>query len=330
MHRSLRAAAVAANVLVASPASAVSYAESFDVDPTASWTVNDPGLSDTLADFHYDYSEIGVPAAPGGATTFGLKLTANNSGNVFSGFSVSPTGQSFSGDYTISFDLWQNYAGPLGPGGSGTTQLSLFGLGTAGDVAVWPGSDPKESIAFGVTLDGGSQIDYRAYDSGHLAGRSFANGGDEIFAADPDLVVGNRQGGENPYYAGFGGASAPAAQLVLFPGQTGVTDAGEIAFAWRHVVIDVSGALVTWSIDGLEIAALDATGLTLGGGNLLFGHSDANTTSSSDPNDTLLNVTLIDNIRVVPEPGALALCLAGLGWGTLLRSAAARAHHRTD
>ena len=77
------------------------YSNNFDVDTTAAWTVNDPALSDKIADFYYDYSAIGVPAAPGGASTRGLKMTANNSGGVFSGFSVSPTGKSFSSDYRV-------------------------------------------------------------------------------------------------------------------------------------------------------------------------------------------------------------------------------------
>ena len=59
--------------------------------------------------------------------------------------------------------------------------------------------------------------------------------------------------------------------------------------------------------------------------NILFGHSDTNTTSSSDPNDFLLNVTLIDNIVVdeitdgqVPEPASAAL-LGALSLGLLRR-----------
>ena len=121
MRCNLFLASLAALLACASASSAAMFSENFDVDPTASWTVNDPGLSDIIADFYYDYSAIGVPAAPGGVTTRGLKMTANNSGGVFSGFSVSPNGQSFSGNYKVSFDMWQNYVGPLGPGGSGTT-----------------------------------------------------------------------------------------------------------------------------------------------------------------------------------------------------------------
>jgi hypothetical protein len=266
------------------------YEEDFNADPSASWTVNDPGLSDIIADFFYDYSSIGVPAAPNGSGTRGLKLTANNSGGVFSGFSVSPTGESFTGDYRVSFDLWQNYVGPLGPGGSGSTQLSMSGVGTAGNVAVWPGSNPKESVMFAVTLDGGSASDYRAYSS--VAPLSYPSG-DPVYAAPAGVNNGN-----DPYYGGFGGGGAPAAQIVLFPGQTGSTDAGEVAFVWRRVTIEVIDDQATWFIDGLQIASVDLTTVTLGGSNILLGHSDTNNTSSTDPNDALLNVTLIDNVRV--------------------------------
>lgn len=283
---------------------AVLYEQDFDTDDTANWTVNDSGFSDIGVDFHYDYSSIGVPAAPGGSTTTGLKMTANNSGGVFSGFSVSPTGQSFTGDYLISFHMWSNYAGPLGPGGSGTTQLSIAGFGTAGTTAHWAGSGASnDGVFFAVTLDGGSASDYRAYSSS--APTSYPPG-NPVYAA-------SSINGSDPYYSVFGGSSAPAAQTLLFPGQTGVTDAGETAFAWRAVDILVEGGFATWSIDGLDIATIDLSTVTLGGSNILFGHSDTNAGSSSDPNDSLLNVTLIDNILVtgVPEP-SIAL-ISGLG-----------------
>ena len=274
-----------------------SYSEDFNVDPTASWVVNDPGLSDTGVDFHYDYSLIGVPAAPNGTGTRGLKLTANNTGGIFSGFSVSPSGQNFTGDYSVSFDIWQNYVGPLGAGGSGSTQLSTYGVGTAGNTAFWPGAGVKESAAFATTLDGGSAADYRAYSS--AASTSYADGNPVYYAPS--------RNNSHAYYAGFAAQSAPAAQLALFPGQTLATDVGETSFAWRRVLIDVSGGFATWSIDGLPLATVDLSTVTLGGGNIFFGHSDTNGSSSTDPNDGLLNVTLIDNIQVVPEPASLAL-----------------------
>jgi hypothetical protein len=304
--RSLFAAGVMA--LAAPAAFGALYEENFNVDNTANWTINDPGVTDIEANFFYDYSAIGVPSASGG-DTLGMKMTANNVDGVFGGFSVSPTGESFAGDYTVSFQMWQNYVGPIGVGGSGTTQLSMMGVGTAGNVAVVPGN-PNNSLMFAATLDGGSSVDYRAYSSAAVAGYP---DGDTVFAA---AGTGNRNG-SHAYYAGFGGDSAPGDQVTLFPGQTGSTDAGEIAFAWRDVVINVSGGIATWSIDGLLIATVDTSSIALDGSNILFGHHDTNGSSSADPNDSLLNVTLIDNIVVTPEPASLALL--ALGGVALLR-----------
>src|SRR4051794_31319804 len=80
-------------------ASAALYTQDFNVDDTANWTVNTAGTTtDTTSDFFYNTSAIGVPSAPNGTGTRVLKLTCNNSAAVFGGFSVSPTGQSFSGN----------------------------------------------------------------------------------------------------------------------------------------------------------------------------------------------------------------------------------------
>ena len=301
MRCNLFLASMAALLACASVSSAAMFSENFDVDPTANWTVNDPGLSDILVNFNYDYSAIGVPPAPGGVTTRGLKMTANNSGGVFSGFSVSPTGKSFSGNYQVSFDMWQNYVGPLGPGGSGTTQLSTYGIGTSGTTSFWPGAAVKESVAFATTLDGGSASDFRAYSS--AAPTSYASG-NSVY-----LSTGSTINNSDAYYAVYTAQSAPAAQLALYAGQTGMTDPGETSFKWRHVVIDVAGGFANWSIDGLPLAKVDLSTVTLGGGNIFFGHADTNAGSSTDPNDTLLNITLIDNVQVVPEPSSLLLSL---------------------
>jgi hypothetical protein len=305
---------LAAMAALASPVlSAPLYSNDFDSDTTGSWTATGSSGVDFLADFYYDYSAIGVPAAPSGSSTRGMKLTANNSSGVFGGFSVSPNGESFTGNYKVTFDLWQNYVGPLGPGGSGTTQLSTYGIGTTGTTAAWLASSPQNQVIFAHTLDGGSAADYRAYSS---AAPTSYSAGNAVYAAPGGAI-----NESNAYYTGaFPSVSAPAAQLALFPGQTGSTSAGEASFAWRKVEIDVRNDIAKWSIDGTLIATVDLTTVTLGGNNIFFGHSDSNAGSSTDPNDSLLNVTLIDNVQVIPEPSSFAIAgVAVLGLLALRR-----------
>src|SRR5215475_13374662 len=104
-------------LLLSAPAAlkAQLFTENFDVNHTASWTVNNNLQGLNAADFIFDYSSVGIPSAPhsAGGTTLGLKLQANISGTgpvagALPGISVSPTGQSFTGDYTLRFDWWHN------------------------------------------------------------------------------------------------------------------------------------------------------------------------------------------------------------------------------
>ncbi|MGD9723283.1 MAG: hypothetical protein AB7O59_18380 [Pirellulales bacterium] len=286
------------------------FSESFDADPTANWTINH-GPSDDAADFFFDYSIVGIPSAPNSpGTTRGMKLQANLTNGIFSGFSVSPTGEHFDGNYQLTFDWWANFNGPFPAGGSGSTNLSTFGVGTAGSTPQWPGG-AQDSVWFAATGDGNSAADWRAYSS--AAGASYADG-DPVYAAPS-------RNASDPYYAAFGQVGAPAAQILLFPQQTGTTAVGSAGMAWHQVAITKEVNSLTWTVDGLPIATIDLTAVNLGGDNIFFGHSDTNATSSTDPFDTSLLFTLIDNIRVVPEPhtlslaGAAALSLAACALG---------------
>lgn len=311
---SLAAALAMTGASVAAPL----YSQNFDVDDTANWTVNPStgaNTTDYVSDFFYDYSAIGVPAAPNGTGTRGLKMTANNTTGVFGGFTTSPTGQNFSGEYRVSFDMWQNYAGPIGPGGNGTTQFSQYGIGTAGTASQWIGStNTKDSVSFGTTLDGGSASDFRAYSS--AANTSYPSG-NAVYQA-PAGAINNSAA---YYMTAYPSVAGPASQTGIYPGQTGSTDAGETAFTWRRVVIDVAGGFATWSIDGTPLARVNLSTVTLGGGNILFGHSDTNAGASTDLNDVALNVTLIDNIDVsaIPEPASAMLLFVGLAAGLVGR-----------
>ena len=128
----------------------------------------------------------------------------------------------------------------------------------------------------------------------------------------------------------FGGASAPAAQLALFPQQTGTVAAGAPGMEWHEVEIAKIGNLVTWTVDGVLLISLDGTNFNSqpAGGNILFGHSDINLGASTDAERFNLLFTLIDNVKVstippgsgsggvVPEPATLILL--GIGMAAML------------
>jgi hypothetical protein len=292
------------------------YMNNFETDTTASWTVNN-GPSDEAHDFFFDYGTVGIPKSTSSALadgTRGMKLQANQTNGLFSGMSVSPIGQSFNNVYKVKFDWWANFNGPFPGGGSGSTMLSTFGIQTAGATAQWPGG-VQDSIWFGGTGDGGSSVDWRAYSPTAGVGYTAPSG---VFAAGTGTSPDARNN-THPYYAGFGGETAPAAQVTLYPQQTGATNVGSAGMTWHQVVIERKAGNVTWTVDNTLIATVPISHDTVAAGNnIFFGHSDINATSSTDVNDTALLFTLIDNVCVVPEPGSLALCLLG-AVGLLMR-----------
>jgi hypothetical protein len=287
----------------------VFYTADFEADVAPLWRVNKANNTNgNLAYFSFDYSTVGIPAAPHsvGGTTRGLKLQANLSGGIFGGLSVSPIGKSFSGDYILSFDMWINFHGPLQEGGSGSSQVTGGGIGTAGTTAQWPGG-LQDSVHFGATSDGGSSVDYRAYSSVAQTGYLPSSG---VFAAGtsgPAPAPDSRDNAD-PYYSVFGGATAPAAQLALYPQQTGATTNGAIGMRWRSVVIAVTNGFASYSIDGLVIATVDLSTVTLSGGNILLSQYDINLTSTTDINAPALHFGLFDNVQVaIPSVPAITI-----------------------
>jgi len=315
--KSLRNAIVGSSVLLASFAqSQVVYNQNFDVDDTANWIVNKgPATTDEAHNFFFDYSTVGIPSAPNsGGTTRGVRLQANQTSGVFGGLSVSPLGQSFVGSYELRFDMWLSFNGPAPAGGSGSTQIGGGGIGTSGTTPQWPGG-VQDSIWFAATADGNSSADWRAY-SPSAATSYLAPSG--VYAAGTGTSPDARNQ-SHPYYAGFGNVAAPAAQVALYPQQTGNTLTGAAGWAWHDVSILKIGNTVTWTVDGLLLATINASDDTvLTGDNILLMYSDTNATSSTDPEDANLLFGLFDNVRVslVPEPSTFAL--VGLGGLALL------------
>lgn len=284
------------------------YSDNFDAGTSAgSWTAAQ-SHANAFANFAYDYSTIGIPSAPNsGGTTIGMNFLANQSAGIQQGISASPNAQSFTGNFRIRFDMWQNYNGPLNGGGNGTTQVGSYGWGTSGASAQWAGA--SSSIMFGATGDGGSTFDYRVYTNNALVSPSAAPG---TYAAGNTTAPDSRNNSDAYYTSKFGGEAAPVAQVGLYPAQTNTTLAGSLGFKWRDVIIDKTGDTLTWTVDGFLIATTSASGATLSGNNIFFGLFDINAASSTEVNDFLITA-IYDNVVVtVPEPTTWLLGLVGV------------------
>ncbi len=296
----------------------VIYSNNFDVDTTASWSFFSNIAGDTAsqgdlgnaADFFFDYSTVGISAAPGsGSTTRGLRMQVNmrntpNPNGALYGMSVSPLGVNATGDYSLEFHAWQNFNGPLAAGGNGSTHVTLAGIGVSGTT----NSTPAVNIlgtGFGSTGDGGSSADYRAYNGSGVSAATSTG-----YYASGNAAGSNNS--SNAFWTGqFASASAPAAQLALFPGQTEATSAGAMGFRWNSWKIEKVGTTVTWIVNGTTFATV--TNAATPNGNIFFGQSDINAGASTDINSDALQFGLIDNVVVtqaVPEPATMKI-LAG-------------------
>jgi len=93
----------------------------------------------------------------------------------------------------------------------------------------------------------------------------------------------------DPYYSNVfpGGQAAPAAQ-----GQSGALAQGTVGFVWRDVVVNKTGNVIEWFIDGLKICSVTNS---LTSSNIFVGYWDPFTSLSDNTN---LSFALVDNLRV--------------------------------
>jgi hypothetical protein len=275
------------------------FSDAFEVDSSANWNINASAAVCDAA-FAFDYSTVGIPPAPHSAgTTLGLKLRANSpllGAATFSGISVSPKNQNFTGDFRLRYDMWLNFPGAFPGGGAGSTQLGTAGI-TSGSRSIWPGGaiTPRDSVYFAIDGDGGTTPDVRIYTNGSAVLPT----GSGVYSAGTQASAGNT---EDAYYSIFGRTAAPADQLALFPSQTGLTAVGAPGMAWHDVVVTKLGNTLTWTIDGLSIAAVNAAKLdfTLST-NIFVGQTDINSGQTSVALDATL-FALVDNLVVESLP----------------------------
>lgn len=116
----------------------VLFSDNLRTDTSANWTVlhvaND-GVQDDSVIWAFDYSSQSIPPAPhSGGNTIGLFVTVNkNDANaVAAAVNLYPNGQTFSGDYALRFDMFQNITF-----GASSTEYVLAGLDHSGTRTNW-------------------------------------------------------------------------------------------------------------------------------------------------------------------------------------------------
>ena len=284
------------------------FADNFDVNSSANWSLNQSSTTNSRVAFAYDYHGYGIPSAPNsvGGTTKGVKFEVNYTGAGVAALNISPVGQAFAGNYRLHYDMWINSNGPYPQGGTGSTQLQTAGLGTDGSRVEW-NTGNSDGVFFAV--DGDGQGTDTAPDVRACVGTVLQNTNTGVYVGGTNTSI---RRSSDPYYSNVfpGGQTAPTVQA-----QTGALATGTVGFAWRDVVVNKSGNILEWFIDGLKIASVTNASLTAS--NIFIGYWDP---FSSLSDNTNLSFGLVDNLRVeVPavapsitaQPVPVAIKVAG-------------------
>jgi hypothetical protein len=323
-RRSLFAAVVIATAPIAAPAQTQLFFDNLNSAAGGSnYTVNysSAAAGYGAATFGFNYSTLGIPAAPRttDGSTLGLKLEANKivGSGVVGGTSVSPlTSPIPSGltTYTVRFDLWMNSNGPFPVGGGGSTQHAGVSIGTTGSTHEFPGvGGGTGGVVSGATFladgDGGvsaTSATVRDY-TGYLAPNTMLTTGYAATGTDAQYHG-------NAYYANFGGVAPPAAQTALSANQSGQVAVGAQGFEWHTWTITRQDNTVQWFIrdrNGTDvlIQTVDISGKPFAGTNIALNQMDF-FASVAPTTDQPYLFGLFDNVEIftpVPEPATIGL-----------------------
>lgn len=239
---------------------------------------------DGLVDFAFDYSTLGIANPQGGLDTIGAAIGVNltdQPGDQGETYIIFPVGQVFSGNFSVSADMYV-----FNDGAAGSTELGMAGLFLNNNAPVAPyqwGTDGGP-LAWIYSGEGGSTADFAR----------FANGGPGVTGYAAIADYNNIPAGSIPgFQTGVSGALGPAESNPRG--------------SWVKIRIDVAGTDINWYVNDTLVDTYDNSGGFYTDGNIFFGLTDPFNSSNGG------NRAIIDNVLVVvPEPSALTLGALGL------------------
>lgn len=260
------------------PPETVLFADNLNANSSANWIVRfgaNNNVADYILDWAFDYATLGIPAAPSALSdTVGLRMTVNKNDAVLSsaGINLYPSGQSFSGDFALRFDLY------IDVGNSNSTEHTMAGINhssvNTNRVSQTPANPIStagaDGIWFAVEAAAGNLRDYAAYTSTNAA-------------TVPALITTR--------------AASTLGNVITRPPYSFVGSPGNASNAvtktWAQVEISQSGSIVSLKVNKRTILQVTNT-YGFNSGNVMIGYSDQFESRGSP-----LNFAIFDNVRVV-------------------------------
>lgn len=251
------------------------FSEDFEDQQAASrFDIVQTGTSN-VSDLAFKYGSLTAPDEGG---TYCAKLAVNTSESAASFVGLFPKGQTFTGTYKISFDVWLNWAGA-----SGTTEFLRYGVGHAGT-----GDLPSDGVDFCFTNDNGATNDKRIYKDGVELDINAAVYSDNTQMQSDTHNTSLIDDDDDP-------------STFAHPGNQ-----------WLKASIEVTESAVIYSVNGFEWARLEEKPAD---GNILIGYWDMwSSVGSADVYALIDNIEVeqttataidnvaMDNVKVYPNP----------------------------
>jgi hypothetical protein len=252
------------------------------------------GVPDSTVVYAFDYSTVGVPAAPGSATTLGLLLSANKNDATGRSAAVNlfPTNVTASGDYAVRFNAYLTWSPALARG-----EDLLAGINHSGAQINWINE------SFGVVRYGdGQYVSMNSYpqvgvETVQLFGAETST--NEPIILDAKVIESLPAVLNNPPYGEPGGLAGAISSSTNSPSKT-----------WVDCELSQIGGVVTFRINGWPALTYTNTS-EFKSGYVMIGYMDRFDSTSTLAN----NFGLIDNLRIVDLTTVAKTVITGISVG---------------